>query len=280
MSNNVEDEILEKVKVFTEKVLDEFNGIIKSIVMVGSYVRGDLKPWSDIDILIIVDDTLPESRMNLEELEERIKDIAGNVWSRLSIFPLFALTEFVDYARIGHPVVYNLIKEGVVIYDVGFFTPWKKLLKAGKIPRTIESIERNMNEASKYLMRARTVKLLILAMDCYYAMINSAQAVLMSMGLEPPVPRKMYEEVKTYLVKPGLLPSKYAEWLNEIINIKKKIEHKELLEVSGAFVDEWIEKAEKFVEKMFRLLSVLEFRKKEKILERTHEVMYLSLIHI
>jgi hypothetical protein len=66
--------------------------------------------------------------------------------------------------------------------------------------------------------------------------------------------------------------------LKEIIAIRKKIEHKELMDVEGAFVDEWIDKADKFIEKMFQLLSVLEFRKKEKILERTHEVMYKAAI--
>jgi uncharacterized protein (UPF0332 family) len=84
--------------------------------------------------------------------------------------------------------------------------------------------------------------------------------------------------VKKFLVEPGILEPEYAEWLKEIIEIRKKIEHKELMDVSGAFVDEWINKAEKFVEKMFNLLNALEIRKREKILERTYEVMYKAAI--
>jgi uncharacterized protein (UPF0332 family) len=84
--------------------------------------------------------------------------------------------------------------------------------------------------------------------------------------------------VKKFLVEPGILEPEYAEWLKEIIEIRKKIEHKELTDVSGVFVDEWINKAEKFVEKMFSLLNALELRKKEKILERTYEVMYKAAI--
>ena len=104
-------------------------------------------------------------------------------------------------------------------------------------------------------------------------MVNSTQAVLMFMDLEPPAPSKLYDEVMEHLVKPGLLEEEYAKWLKEIVQIRKDIEHKKILEVRGEFVDEWIEKAEKYVEKMFILLNVLEIRKKEKILERTHEVM-------
>jgi uncharacterized protein (UPF0332 family) len=151
--------------------------------------------------------------------------------------------------------------------------PWKRLLKLGKIQGTREAIESYMEDAPKKIARAKTVKLLMLAEDCYYAMVNSTQAVLMFMGLEPPVPSKLYDEVMEYLVKPGLLEEEYAKWLKEIVQIRKDIEHKKLLEAKGEFVDQWIEKAEKYVEKMFNLLNALEIRKKEKILERTHEVM-------
>jgi uncharacterized protein (UPF0332 family) len=118
----------------------------------------------------------------------------------------------------------------------------------------------------------------MLAEDCYYAMLNTTQAVLMFMGLAPPVPSKAYDDVKKFLVEPGILEPEYAEWLKEIIEIRKKIEHKELMDVTGAYVDEWIGKSEKFIEKMFGLLNALEIRKKEKILERTHEVMVKAAI--
>jgi len=148
----------------------------------------------------------------------------------------------------------------------------------GKIPATREAIENYMEGAPKKLMRAKTVKLLMLAEDCYYAMLNSAQAVLMFMGIAPPVPGKAYDEVKTHLVDTGILEQEYAEWLKEIIDIRKKIEHKEMMDASGAFVDEWIAKSEKFVDKMFSLLNALEIRKKEKILERTHEVLNKAVV--
>ena len=113
----------------------------------------------------------------------------------------------------------------------------------------------------------------MLAEDCFYAMLNSAQAVLMFMGVEPPVPNKAYDEVKKYLVEPGLLEPEYAEQLREIIEIRKKIEHKEIMDVTGEFVDGWIDKSDKFINKMYDLLNKLEEMKKQKVLERTYDVM-------
>lgn len=265
---------LNEVKEFTEQVLKKYGKYVKCIVMMGSVAREEFKPTSDIDVFVVIDDTTQNLTPEMhEKIDDDIEGIAEKISKLISVQPSYTLTEFTDYARVCHPIIYNFIKEGIATYDTGFFLPWKRLLLAGKIPGTREAIENYMDGAPKKLMRAKTVKLLMLAEDCYYAMLNTAQAVMMFMGLAPPVPSKVYDDIKKFLVEPGILEPEYAEWLKEIIKIRKNIEHKELMDVTGAFVDEWISKSEKFVEKMFGLLNALEIRKKEKILERTHEVM-------
>jgi len=301
MSKKSKKELSEKekridaVKKFAKKVLKKYGKYVKCIVMMGSVAREEFKPKSDIDVFVVLDDTTFKITPELhEKIDEDLEKIAKSIPEAIittknekgkeektcliSVQPSYTLTEFTDYARVCHPIIYNFIKEGIPIYDTGFFGPWKRLLLAGKIPGTREAIENYMEGAPKKLMRAKTVKLLMLAEDCYYAMLNTAQAVLMFMGLAPPVPSKAYEDVKKFLVEPGILEPEYAEWLKEIIEIRKKIEHKELSEVTGAFVDEWIAKAEKFVNKMFSLLNALEQKKKEKIIERTYEVMHKAAI--
>jgi len=274
-----QEEIEKDVKKLKDRIVEKYGDSIKCVIMMGSVARGEFKAKSDVDVFLVVDDT--EKEITPEEkaqIDDTLEKFANEINSDISIQPSYTLTEFWDYARVCHPIIYNFIKEGKAVYDAGFFMPIKKLLEMGKIPATREAIESYMEGAPKKLMRAKTVKLLMLAEDCYYAMLNTAQAVLMFMGLEPPVPNKAYDEVKKYLVDPGILEQKYADWLKEIIEVRKKIEHKELMDVEGAFVDEWIDKADKFIEKMFQLLTVLEFRKKEKILERTHEVMYKAAV--
>jgi len=272
-------ERLEEIKKFSKEVLEKYGKYIKCIVMMGSVARDEFKSKSDIDVFVVIDDTSFKITPELHsKMDDDIEKIGEKISKNISVQPSYTLTEFWDYARVCHPIIYNFIKEGVAVYDTGFFGPVKKLLEMGRIPATREAIESYMEGAPKKLMRAKTVKLLMLAEDCYYAMLNTAQAVLMFMGLAPPVPSKAYDDVKKFLVEPGILEPEYAEWLKEIIAIRKKIEHKELMDVKGAFVDEWIEKSEKFVEKMFGLLNALEIRKKEKILERTHEVMHKAAI--
>jgi predicted nucleotidyltransferase/uncharacterized protein (UPF0332 family) len=270
---------LEEVKEFSKQVLEKYGKHIKCIVMMGSVAREEFKPKSDIDVFVVIDDTVqPITPEQHDKIDDDIEKIAEKISKNISVQPSYTLTEFWDYARVCHPIIYNFIKEGVAVYDTGFFAPIKRLLEMGRIPSTREAIESYMEGAPKKLMRAKTVKLLMLAEDCYYAMLNTTQAVLMFMGLAPPVPNKAYDDMKKFLVEPGIVEPEYAEWLKEIIDIRKKIEHKEMMDVTGAFVDEWIGKAEKYIDKMFSLLNALEIRKKEKILERTHEVMLKAAI--
>lgn len=273
------EERMAEVKKFTKELTKKYGDMIKCVVVMGSVAREEFKPKSDIDVFVVIDDTVEGMTNELhQKMDAEIESIAKKFSDVLSIQPSYTLTEFWDYARVCHPIIYNFIKEGIPVYDAGFFAPIKKLLNMGRIPSTREAIESYMEGAPKKLMRAKTVKLLMLAEDCYYAMLNTTQAVLMFMGLAPPVPNKAYDDVKKFLVEPGILEQEYADWLKEIIEIRKKIEHKEMMDAEGALVDEWIDRAEKYVEKMFGLLGALELRKKENILQRTHEVMHKAAI--
>lgn len=272
--HETKEQRMQEINLFTKQVIEKYGKFVKAVVMMGSTAREEFKPKSDIDMFVILDDTAMKLTPEMQDkIDAELEKMAEKISPNLSVQPTYSLTGFWDFVRVANPIIYNFIKEGVAVYDIGFFEPIKNLLNMGRIPATREAIENYMEGAPKKLMRAKTVKLLMLAEDAYYAMLNTAQAVLMFMGLPPPVPNKAYEEVKLNLVEPGILEPEYAEWLKEIIEIRKKIEHKEIMDVEGKFVDEWLEKAEKFVDKMFSLLNALEVRKKEKILERTHEVM-------
>jgi predicted nucleotidyltransferase len=53
---------------FAKRVLERYGDLVKSIVLIGSVARGEFKPESDIDVVVILDDTIKE--LTLEELEE------------------------------------------------------------------------------------------------------------------------------------------------------------------------------------------------------------------
>jgi uncharacterized protein (UPF0332 family)/predicted nucleotidyltransferase len=267
---------LKSSEEFKEKLLNMFKGYIKAVVVWGSVTRGDYTGKSDVDIYIIFDDTkLPLKKF--EEIREKVdKDIyslASSIDPRLHPQPVLALTEFIKGIRYTHPLFFNIIREGYAIYDTGFFIPMRKLLEWGEFPITPEAAHQRIDSVPGRIKRVRNVKLYMIAEDLYYAMLDAAQAVLMYIGVGPPVPKLAAEELRKHLVDNGLLEEEYAKMLEDVVEFRKQVEHKELKDIAGQEVDKWIEKAEKYVERLEKLLKDLETKRKEEDIKRNYEVM-------
>ncbi|MEM7819872.1 MAG: nucleotidyltransferase domain-containing protein [Candidatus Aenigmatarchaeota archaeon] len=264
---------------FKDEVLKKYKNIIKAVVIFGSLTRHDFHEKSDIDMLVIIDDTLarfsPEAK---ERFDDDLYDIAKKISESITVQPAWTLTEFWDMARIGHPLLYTIVRDGWALYDTGFFIPVRKLLEMGKIPTTLEAVEKFMETAPQKINRVETAKLYMIAEDLYYAMLNSTQAVLMYMGISPPSPKHTPKDVKEHLVDNKLLEETYLKDLENIIDFRKKVEYKEIKEVSGQELDELIQKAKQYVSRMEQLLLQLQKKKKETIVEKNYEVMIKAAV--
>ncbi|MBU5678560.1 MAG: nucleotidyltransferase domain-containing protein [Candidatus Aenigmarchaeota archaeon] len=266
-------------QMFCDAVVKKYKKFIKAVVIFGSVVRGDLTEKSDIDILVIIDDTIarftPEMR---EAFDIKLYDLAKSISEDISVQPAWTLTEFWDMARIGHPLLYTIVRDGWALYDAGFFVPVRKLLERGKIPHTIEAVELLIESAPKKIARVENVKLYMVAEDLYYAMLNASQAVLMYLGKESPRPKEAVKNVREYLLSNKLIEKKYVDYLEKIIKFRKDVEHKKIKDISGEKLDKFIKIAKDYVERMEGILILLQRRRKEEIIKRNYEVMIKAAI--
>jgi uncharacterized protein (UPF0332 family)/predicted nucleotidyltransferase len=261
---------------FKNKILSMFKGYIKSVIVFGSFMKGQGTGKSDVDVYIIFDDTkMPLKKFEdiRSKIDEDIYRVASSIDPRLHPQPILALTEFIKGIRYTHPLFFNIIREGYAIYDTGFFIPMRKLLEWGEFPITPEAAHMRMEGVPRRLSRVKNVKLYMIAEDMYYALLDAAQAVLMYIGVGPPAPKTAAQEVRKHLVDAGLLEEEYAQLLQDVYDFRKKVENKELKDVSGKEVDEWIKKTEKYVERFDKLLKELEFNRKAYDIKRSYEVM-------
>jgi predicted nucleotidyltransferase/uncharacterized protein (UPF0332 family) len=270
---------IEIANKFKDEVLKKYKNVVKAVVLFGSLIRGDFHSKSDIDLLVVIDDTLarftPEMK---EEFDDRIYRIGKSIDENIIVQPAWTLTEFWEMARIGHPLLYTIVRDGWALYDTGFFIPVRKLLEAGRIPTTLEAVEKFMETAPQKINRVETAKLYMIAEDLYYAMLNSSQAVLMYLGQNPPSPKHTPLEVKEHLIAANLLEAEYLRDLESVIEFRKKVEHKEIKEISGHDLDAMIEKAKRFVNRMEQLLMQLQKKKKETIVQKNYEVMIKAAV--
>ena len=264
---------------FKDEVLKRYKNIVKAIVIFGSFTRQDFHEKSDIDMLVIIDDVMarftPEMK---DEFDDRIYDIAKKISENMTVQPAWMLSEFWDMARIGHPLLFTIVRDGWALYDTGFFVPVRKLLELGKIPTTLEAVEKFMETAPQKINRVETAKLYMVAEDLFYSMLNSSQAVLMYVGQNPPSPKHTPDVVKEHLVDAKLLEETYLNDLHSVIEFRKAVEHKEVKDITGQQLDEFIQKAKAYVSRMEQLLLQLQKKKKETIVQRNYEVMIKAAV--
>lgn len=272
-------ERIELAKKFTKKILDKYGPWIKAVIVWGSTARGEFKKKSDIDFVILVDDTREKlTNAQRDEMDDWIYELAKKTDDRLSPQPVWTITEFVKMVRAFTPLTYELLKDGIPTYDTGFFLTHKRLLEMGEIAATPEASQRRWGDVPRRISRAKSAKLWLIAEDLYYAMIGAEEAVLMYMGRDIPHPIHAADDVKKYLVEPGLLDAKYIEYLDEVVKFRKAVEHREVKDLESGQIDKYIQKAEEFVAEMERILRELEIQRKRRDIQRAYEVMIKATV--
>jgi len=270
---------MEVIKKFTREVLKKYGSVIRSVVLFGSSARGSWRKESDIDVFIIIDDTKQKITPNVKErMEDDFDVIAKKLSSKLSVQQPYLLTEFWNMVRIGHPIVFNFIREGVPVFDKDIFLPIKRLLQMGEIKPSKEAVEKYIDRAPKRIKRVENAKMYMVAEDCYYAMLESLQAVLMFLGKTPPRPSDAADSMRKTLVEMNLVKPEYAEWLEGVINARKRIEHKKLKTIPGGELDQWIDRSKKFVKEMQKTLVRVEVLKRENLIEKSYVIMTETIL--
>ncbi|MFW6025620.1 MAG: hypothetical protein ACOCRX_04695, partial [Candidatus Woesearchaeota archaeon] len=157
------------------------------------------------------------------------------------------------YVKDGDAVIINILREGVPIYDVGIILPLKSMLFSGYIKPTLESVF-VYHQRSKETMINSKMNILKAVNDLYWAVIDSAHALLMSNNIIPPSPSHISRYIRNYQDDLGL-NEEYIKIVDLFYRIYKKMEHKEVKSLKGQDYDNLYEFANKFVTKVNHLLE-------------------------
>lgn len=234
---------------FANKAYKKFEKLIKSIVLFGSVVKKTNSSSSDIDLIIVIDDASVKFDQELVAWyrEELGKLIASNPYRQeLHINTIRLTTWWNDLLR-GDPVLINIIRYGEEVIDFGgFFRPIKILLQEGKIKSTPEAIYTSLQRAPYHLANSKRAELSSIE-GVYWAIVDSAQAMLIAAGISAPSPEHIPMLLKQTFVDKRMLDDKYVLWYSDIFRLYKSISHGEITDIKGQSIDEWQDKAEKFI---------------------------------
>ncbi|MFH1452328.1 MAG: nucleotidyltransferase domain-containing protein [archaeon] len=242
---------------FALKAYNEFDQMIKSVVLFGSSAKRVSTPDSDIDIIIIIDDVSVQwdSELIAWYREELGKLVLRNPYRKsLHINSVKLSTWWADLMR-GDPVVINVLRYGDALVDFGgFFNPLRILLKDGKIKSTPESIYTLLQRAPGHMARARQAMLAVVD-GLYWTMVDSAHAALIAAGITPASPEDIPDVLKETFVKRKMLHKKYVYYYEEVHSVAKEIIHGKLNSVKGKELDEMFENADSFLGEMAKLVD-------------------------
>jgi hypothetical protein len=255
--------------------------------MGGSLVRGTATETSDVDIFIIINDT-DVKRMSRLELKEKLRSIIfsyiqeataiAGVKNILNV-QTYLLTEFWEAVKDAHPVMFTFIRDGVPLYDLGAFLPWKSLLRMGKIKPSPEAIDMFMSSGDRIKTGVKRGLLDVVMGDIYWGVLTPTQGLLMLYGRAPGNVYDTAKEVKEIFVeKEKLLEKKYFDIFEEIaITYYKGYEHGKIKEVSGVEVDKLLTNAEEYVKRLKDLRKQIEKRIQEKSIDKVYEDVFTML---
>ncbi len=242
---------------FATKVYENFDKMIKSIVLFGSSAKQVATSDSDIDIIIIIDDVSIkwDTELIAWYREELGKVIQNNPYKKSLHVNTVKLSTWWEDVKKGDPIVVNILRYGQPLIDYGgFFSPLKILLQQGKIKSTPESIYTLLQRAPNHMARART-SLLGVVDGLYWACVDSAHAAIISANIDPVSPEHIGDILFSEFVDNKLLNKNTANFYNEIHDLQKQIIHGKPTDIQGDQIDELIQNTDEFISEMAELVD-------------------------
>jgi tetratricopeptide (TPR) repeat protein/predicted nucleotidyltransferase len=242
-----------------ERVLKKFDRYIAGYVVAGSFVRGDSKPDSDIDVWIVIDDT-DVKEMSRSELDYKLRVIIQNFAQesadQLEInnivhIQTYLLTNYWISLRDSHPVITTFLKDGRPLYDRGIFTAWRILLNDGKISQTRDVISKKLKTARDDNEKTRGGIFNLAEQAIYLPVLTVAQELLLVYGIQPPNPIRTAEE----LSKLGVLSPESIQVVNDSVDLITSAKHGGLQKIKAEDIDKINSKVVDFLDEVDQVIN-------------------------
>lgn len=175
----------------TEKLTEQYKGIVHSIVLFGSYVRGDHTSSSDVDVALVVEREIP----GLRRLESSLSKKYDANFSLMQ----FTFERFEELVRGETVLLLNMSTDGIIFYDDGTFR--RNMITKPSL-KTIRSCVEHAKERYSELKRSLSVlkgdeSVRELVVDFGYLIgLQLSQALLLAKGILPRSKYLVFREIE------------------------------------------------------------------------------------
>jgi len=235
---------------FANLIRKKYGDLVKCVLIFGSAAKGQMKKGSDIDTWVILDDTATKSSDDLEKIKVQLQ-LSSSQIEDIHV-QTTNLTDFWQWIKMGSPELFNYLRAGLVIYDTGFIKPVQRMLKAGLLPPSDETVQIKLKSSEAHLKK---IELTFRAMvfDLRYAATDACQCAAMYFYKETPDQKKIPELLQK-LVKEKKLEPEYIDKFKKLDKMWKDIDHKVVEKVTPDYLKKAMELSSDIVERMKKLL--------------------------
>lgn len=270
------EEQRQQIEELCEPLKDEIGPYLKAIVIYGSAARKERVEGSDIDILVLVDDTRPEfDKTVYSRAKNLVKQVEDEAPDELDLHfqPPKPLSSWWDLLISGEPWAVTSMKDAQPVYDSSdYVTLTQRLLEDGEMHGTQERAQRLMKRSREKVQKTRRFLMEDVTAELLSAMTESAQAVLMYYGRPPPSPNHVAEELeKNFVDGEELLSIRAVEDYRAFYELTERIDHGQLTDFTAAEMDKYLHQSMAFIKAMATLFDKLETQKHEDIVSSAHE---------
>ena len=240
----MEKKVLKEVKhlcsIFTK---EHFKGFVKAIWVYGSVVKK--KSANDIDILLLIDDTMEDYQEKAIRLLNVANIITKHTHLNLHFQKPVQLSLLWSLVIKGEPWIITAIKNSIAIYDpYNYVVLLKKLIRnKGDMSRDIKA-ERLVSRAEDSLTDNRGLMMGFIE-ELFFACLEAAQIYLLLKDKTIYKPRKTIKELKKMEID--------TDDFFEILNLNEKANKGSLSEFSGEDLDYYLKQTNRFILKLKKL---------------------------
>jgi len=239
-----------EVVKFTNQIRKAYGDVIKSVLIFGSAARGDSKKTSDADVWVILDDTTTKGSEDLKKIEAQMQLLSSQL--KDVHVQTHGLTEFWRWMKRGSPELFNYLRVGLVIYDTGFIKPVQRMLNAGLLAPSQETVNLKQ-KSSEVLLKKVKLGMKAMVFDLRYGATDACQAAIMHFYKDTPDQKKMPEHLEKLVKEKGLEPE-YIEKFKKLDKMWKDLDHKTVKEATPDYLKEAFELSHDIVQRMKKLL--------------------------
>jgi predicted nucleotidyltransferase len=134
------------LELYLRELFDHYGERVLSVALFGSFARGDYKPNSDIDLLLVIRGYEWREPLSFESVEKLVLKLwrRSGHYHKISPYPLTP-----EQASVHRPIYLDLVEDGIILFDRDRFLG-RILDEICARLRQLGAVRRELPNGSKY----------------------------------------------------------------------------------------------------------------------------------